>query len=108
MVLQYTTGCYTVSVTSDTPLIFAIHGRIRISFDVVNEQWLRFDFLKKKKIFLAKLFFYGCVRQKRIFAVFGPGSQVPRLTDSAADCSAPCGPIWLKFYVVNGLGYGYG
>ena len=37
-------------------------------------------------------------------------AQVPRwpgLTDCAADCSAPCGPIWLKFYVVNGLGYGY-
>ena len=31
----------------------------------------------------------------------------PGLTDAAADCSAPCGPIQLKFYVVNGLGYGY-
>ena len=32
----------------------------------------------------------------------------PGLTDAAADCSAPWGPIWLKFYVVDGLGYGYG
>ena len=31
----------------------------------------------------------------------------PGLPDGAADCSAPCGPIRLKFYVVNGLGYGY-
>ena len=30
----------------------------------------------------------------------------PGLADIAADCSAPCGPIWPKFYVVNGLGYG--
>ena len=36
------------------------------------------------------------------FAVFWPG-----LTYSVADCSAPCGPIRLKFYVLNGLGYGY-
>ena len=31
----------------------------------------------------------------------------PGLPDGAADCSAPCGPIWPKFCVVNGLGYGY-
>ena len=30
----------------------------------------------------------------------------PGLADIAADCSAPCGPIWPNFYVVNGLGYG--
>ena len=32
----------------------------------------------------------------------------PGLPDGAADCSAPCGPIRPKFYVVNGLEYGYG
>ena len=37
-----TTGCDTVSVTSDTPLIFAIYGRTRISFYVVNEHWGEF------------------------------------------------------------------
>ena len=31
----------------------------------------------------------------------------PGLADIAADCSAPCGPIWPKFYVMNGLGFGY-
>ena len=31
----------------------------------------------------------------------------PRLTDASADCSAPCGPIQPKFYVVDGLGYGH-
>ena len=31
----------------------------------------------------------------------------PGLPDSAAYCAAPCGLIWPKFYVVNGLGYGY-
>ena len=31
----------------------------------------------------------------------------PRLTDSIGDCSAAYGPIWLKFYEVDGLGYGY-
>ena len=31
----------------------------------------------------------------------------PGLPDGAADCSAPCGPIRPKFYVVNGLEYGY-
>ena len=31
----------------------------------------------------------------------------PGLADIAADCSAPCGPIRPKFYVVSGLGYGY-
>ena len=34
------------------------------------------------------------------FAIFGPGY-------STAECSAPCGPIRLKFYVVDGLGHGY-
>ena len=29
------------------------------------------------------------------------------LPHAAADCSAPCGPIWLKFCVVNRLEYGY-
>ena len=29
----------------------------------------------------------------------------PGLPDCAADCLAPCGPIWPKFYVVNGVGY---
>ena len=28
-------------------------------------------------------------------------------TNSVADCSATCGLIWLKFYEVDGLGYGY-
>ena len=37
-----------------------------------------------------------------IFAVSGPW-----LTDGTADCSGLCGPIRLKFYVVNRLGYGY-
>ena len=32
----------------------------------------------------------------------------PGLADIAADCSAPCGPIWPKLYMVNTLGYGYG
>ena len=41
-------GRHTVSVKSDTPLIFAVHGIIRISFDVVNEHSLGLDFLKKK------------------------------------------------------------
>ena len=31
----------------------------------------------------------------------------PRLTDDAADCPSPCKPIWLKFYVVDGLGCGH-
>ena len=31
-----------------------------------------------------------------------------RLADIAADCSAPCGPIWPKFCVVDGLVCGYG
>ena len=31
----------------------------------------------------------------------------PGLTDAAADCSAPCGPIQPKFYVVDGIGYGH-
>ena len=26
------------------------------------------------------------------------------LPNTAADCSPPCEPIWLKFYIVNGLG----
>ena len=37
-----------------------------------------------------------------IFTVFCPG-----LLDSAADCLAPCGPIWLIFCLVKGLEYGY-
>ena len=48
----------TLSVKSDTPLIFAIHGRIRISFDVLNEHSLGIDFLKKKfQNFFQKFFF---------------------------------------------------
>ena len=31
---------------------------------------------------------------------------LPGLTEGAADCSAPCGPIQQKFYVVKELGYG--
>ena len=31
----------------------------------------------------------------------------PWLPDATADCSAPCGPIRTKFFVVNRLGYGY-
>ena len=45
-------------------------------------------FLKKKFFFSARIFFYGCVRQKLIFAVFGPGSQVDR------QCSRLLGPLW--------------
>ena len=31
----------------------------------------------------------------------------PRLPNGVANCSGTCWQIWLKFYVVNGLGYGY-
>ena len=97
-----TTGCLAISVTSETPLFSDIYRRSRLFFHVLNGHWGGFDFLKKKIKIFARIFFYGCVRQKLIFAGFWAG-----LTDCVADCSAPCGPIRLKFYVVNGLGYGY-
>ena len=41
------TGCFTISVKSETPLFLDICWRSRLSFYVVNGQCGRFDFLKK-------------------------------------------------------------
>ena len=50
-----------------------------------------FDFLKKKIKIFARIFFYGCVRQKLIFAGFGPGSQVARVDGLRGRL---LGPLW--------------
>ena len=50
-----------------------------------------FDFLKKKVKIFARIFFYGCVRQKLIFAGFGPGSQVARVDGLRGRL---LGPLW--------------
>ena len=51
----------------------------------------RFDFLKKRKFFFARIFFYGCIRQNLIFAGFGPGSQVARVDGLRGRL---LGPLW--------------
>ena len=51
-----TTGCFTVSVKSETPLFSDIHWRTRLSFYVVNRHSGRLDFWKKN------LKFYFLVR----------------------------------------------
>ena len=72
-----------VSVTSDTPLIFALHGRIGRSSDVVNEHSIVFDFWIH---FFQENFLLGVYPSKtKDFRSFWFG-----LTDSAADWSAPC------------------
>ena len=55
-----TTGCLAVCVISNTPLIFYKYGNIGISFYVLNEHSLGFDFLKKK-IFRENIFLWVCL-----------------------------------------------
>ena len=86
-----TAGCPTISVKSNTSLFSDICWRSRLSFHVVIEHCAGFDFLKKFFSFFARIFFYGCVRQKLIFAGFGPGSQVARV-DGLRD--RLLGPLW--------------
>ena len=78
-------------------------GPIRLKFYVVNG--LGYGY-KRCEFSRYALRYAGAAAEKPAktddFRRFWPG-----LPDGAADCSAPCGPIWPKFCVVNGLGYGY-
>ena len=58
---------------------------------MVNRHSGGFDFLKKKFDIFTRIFFYGCVRQKLIFAGFGPGSQVARVDGLRGRL---LGPLW--------------
>ena len=52
------------------PLIFYKYGSIGISFYVLNEHSLGFDFLRKFFFLVARTFFYGYVRQNPRFPSF--------------------------------------
>ena len=56
----YNTGCPTISVTSDTPLIFAIHARIPISFYVLKDEGLGFYFFERN----VEIFFPVIIRSR--------------------------------------------
>ena len=60
----------------------------RYPFTCSKTKVLGFIFWRKKFFFFRRIFSYGYVRQKLIFAVFGPGSQVDRQR------SRLLGPLW--------------